>query len=196
MKKIILLFTIFLVFFSCSKLNNTITPHRTTGYSIFFEIEPVKNKKNLFKALYIKNKVKGGFLFSLNLKKRDSKGIAFTHIIFKPLKGSQNSYLIKDLSDILQNKNKPGKTITVKELKKVCAIMGSNLTRESGNHTIAGTFTSDKKGNWHAMKIFLGDEYKEAEIYFNINVSQGIGEISTKDSEYGNKAMKELLKIL
>jgi hypothetical protein len=59
-----------------------------------------------------------------------------------------------------------------------------------------GGFAENPRGDWTAMKLFLGKGEDEAEIFFNINAVAGQGEFSIKDEDYGDAVLKELASVL
>src|SRR5262249_61735060 len=69
-------------------------------------------------------------------------------------------------------------------------VIGQNLSRGPGAGVSAGAFTSEPRGDWIATKVFVGDD--AAEFYLNLNSKEGSGEISIKDPEYGDAALREL----
>jgi hypothetical protein len=80
------------------------------------------------------------------------------------------------------------------ELSVDAAILGRNLSRGTGETILAGGFTSDRPGDWIAVKVFVAGG--EGEFYVNVNPVQGVGEIASKDPEYTDIVVSELSKVL
>jgi hypothetical protein len=51
-------------------------------------------------------------------------------------------------------------------------------------------------GDWTAIKIFLGQGDKEAELFLNINPTIRKGEFSMQDHDYGDLAISRLATVL
>lgn len=74
------------------------------------------------------------------------------------------------------------------------ALLGQNQSRGSGPDQTGGGFTSTPPGDWLITKVFVADG--EGEFFLNLNSKLGVGEISIKDSEYGDIVLSELARIL
>ena len=73
-------------------------------------------------------------------------------------------------------------------------ILGRNLSRESGEGEYAGGFATDPSGSWLTIKVFVAGG--EGEFFLNIDRGSPRGEITIKDSEYGDVVVKELSTVL
>lgn len=87
----------------------------------------------------------------------------------------------------------PTQTSKLDRLEFSTAILGTSLSRESGDSVIAGSFTSSKPGNWIALKLFLADG--EGEVFLNIDPVGGNGEFAVKDPDYGDVVVRELARV-
>ena len=102
--------------------------------------------------------------------------------------------LLEEIAQALEAKQvRPGDSRTNK-LSFTTAILGRNLSRGPGKDLLAGSFTSDPKGDWIAVKVFVADG--EGEFFLNLNSRKGQGEFSIKDPEYGDVVVRELAKVL
>ncbi len=67
-------------------------------------------------------------------------------------------------------------------VKLGAAVLGQGLQREEG-----GGFTTPpagRPGNWVRMKLFLQRDQRAAEVFFNVNLEAGVGELSEADAAY------------
>ena len=106
---------------------------------------------------------------------------------FKRVEGSKPSALLIALKKALEAKRIPVPLEKLNELNFDVAILENNSTLEQ-NLDFYG-----RDGGWIKTKIFLSND--EAEVYLNLNPSQGVGEFSIKDEEYGDRVLQELAKI-
>jgi len=65
--------------------------------------------------------------------------------------------------------------------------------QSQGKKILAGSFTSEPPGDWIATKVFVADG--EGEFVLNLNSKKGSGEISMKDTDYGNVVLRELSRV-
>jgi hypothetical protein len=64
------------------------------------------------------------------------------------------------------------------------------------SHDPDGGMSPEPRGHWTAMKLFIGCEKDDAEIFLNINTMLHKGEFSIKDEEYGDTLLRYLAKVL
>lgn len=106
--------------------------------------------------------------------------------------GSDAAVLLRDLKRVLEAKTMPTNVKRVSSLPFEFAILG-----EHQSHVHGGGFSSEPKGDWIAMKVFVGpagDE--EGEVFLNLNPALRKGEFSIKDADYGDIVLRELAKVL
>ena len=85
----------------------------------------------------------------------------------------------------------PSKARRLESLPFTFVNIGENLSQAAN-----GGFNAEPPGNWTAIKIFIGEGEKEAELFLNINEVSGKGQFSTKDPDYGDLALAQLAKVL
>lgn len=107
---------------------------------------------------------------------------------------SDSSVLLKEIAQALEAKETPSVGSKTNKLLFTTAILGRNLSRGIGKDALAGSFTSDPKGDWLALKIFVAEG--EGEFFLNLNSKTGQGEFSIKDPEYGDIVVRELARVL
>ena len=95
------------------------------------------------------------------------------------------------MAKALQAKKVPTNVHRVETVPFDYVILGQNQSRSSD-----GGFGDSPRGNWTAMKIFLGEGESEGEVFLNFNSAVGKAEFSIKDSDYGDFVMAELAKVL
>jgi hypothetical protein len=54
----------------------------------------------------------------------------------------------------------------------------------------------DPRGHWTAMKLFIGHEKDDSEVFLNFNIVLHKGEFSIKDPENGDTLIRYLAKVL
>jgi hypothetical protein len=116
-------------------------------------------------------------------------GVSFGKGRFVAIAGSDNSVLMVELKKALEAKTLPTRTTRADSVQFTYAIIGGDLYRQAD-----GGLTGDRKGNWAAIKLFLGNG--ESEVYLNLNSALGKGEFSIKDPEYGDSVVSDLAKVL
>ncbi len=110
---------------------------------------------------------------------------------FIPEAGSDSSALLADLQKALQAKTQPLPATTKTSVPFTYANIGDSLSQARG-----GGFNTKPPGNWTALKLFLGQEEQESELFLNINIKTKKGQFSMKDPDYGDLALAELAKVL
>jgi hypothetical protein len=106
-------------------------------------------------------------------------------------RGSDASVLLVDLKKGLEAKTLPSKVQRLESIPFTFANIGENLSQAAN-----GGFNTEPPGNWTAIKIFIGEGEKEAELFLNINQVTRKGQFSIKDSDYGDLALAQLAKVL
>jgi hypothetical protein len=132
--------------------------------------------------------------FGIQLKKGPMTGkplMAGVEGKFEAIAGSDDTVLLLDLARALQAKKIPRNTIRITELPFDGMVLGEQESRD-----FHGGFSEFPKGDWTTMKIFLPKGGDDGEIFLNLNLVQGQGEFSMKDSDYGDYVVAELAKIL
>lgn len=132
------------------------------------------------------------FRIELNAPDKTSNGelkVSFGKGRFVAQPGSDATVLIADLKKALEAKNSPGKIVRVANIPFEYAIIGDRLYRQND-----GGLSGDRRGNWMAIKLFLGGD--QGEVYLNLNPVAHKGEFSIKDPDYGDFVVGELAKVL
>ena len=107
---------------------------------------------------------------------------------------SDGTWFLTELSEVLGATIAPQKVSPAARLEFDASVLGTSLTRQSGPDQFAGMFTSNPPGNWIAIKIFVANG--DGEFFLNLNSTDGRGEISLKDEDYGDAVVRELATIL
>jgi len=119
--------------------------------------------------------------------------MVFSKGAFLREKDSKPSEFLRQIAKALEaNGSGTGKP-KVDVLDFTVALLGQRLSRGSGPDQFAGGFTSEPPGDWIATKVFVADG--EGEFFLNLNPKEGVGEISIKDSDYGDIVLKELARV-
>jgi hypothetical protein len=105
--------------------------------------------------------------------------------------GSDASTLILELKKALEAKALPQKVQRITYLPFEYASLGDNLSQISG-----GGFNTKPAGHWTALKIFVGPEEDDAEVFLNINPVLNKAEFSIKDVDYGDLMLARLAQVL
>src|SRR5262245_1139066 len=116
--------------------------------------------------------------------------ISFGKGRFVAVPGSDNTALMAELQEALEAKGLPEKSGRAESLPFEFVNLGCDLYR-----TPTG-LSGDRKGNWCAIKLFLGNGQKEGEVFLNLNSALGKGEFSLKDPDYGDFLVAELARVL
>ena len=106
---------------------------------------------------------------------------------------SDASLLLSDLKIALDATSDPIRSIRVHELPFDFVVLGENMTHTSDPDPI---LVESENGKWIATKLFLGPRDKESQVFFAFESGGGEGELSLKDSKYGDDLLAELAKVL
>ena len=110
---------------------------------------------------------------------------------FIAVPGSENSALLEDLKNTLEAEEMPRNVNRIPELSFEAVVLGLKQTQDPD-----GGYSSNPPGNWIAAKIFFPNGDDAAEVFLNLDPTDGKGEISIKDADYGNDVLRELAKVL
>ena len=69
--------------------------------------------------------------------------------------------------------------------------LGDNLSQ-----ALHGGFNADPRGDWTAMKIFIGEREQESEVFVNFKPTIGKGQFSIKDADYADILLRQLAAVL
>jgi hypothetical protein len=105
--------------------------------------------------------------------------------------GSDSTVLLADLQKALEAKTIPTKPKRVQALPFTFVNLGDNLSQARG-----GGFSTNPRGGWTAIKVFMGEEDQEGEMFVNFNQAIGKGQFSIKDADYGDPVLKQLATVL
>ena len=106
---------------------------------------------------------------------------------------SQYSEFLRLIAKALEAKNIEARKSKTHRLDFTVAVIGQNLSRGPEANVLAGSFSSNPRGDWIATKVFVGDD--AGEFFLNLNSKEGRGEISIKDPEYGDVVLRELSRV-
>jgi hypothetical protein len=118
----------------------------------------------------------------------------FSKGAFMREKDSQPAEFLRQVGKALEAKGGGKRKANVNSLDFTVALLGLNQSRGSGPDQAAGGFTSTPPGDWIVTKVFVAEG--EGEFYLNLNPKEGVGEISIKDSDYGDIVLQELARVL
>jgi hypothetical protein len=104
---------------------------------------------------------------------------------------SDASVLLADLKKALQAKKFPTKVKRANILPFVFVSFGKNQSQSVG-----GGFSTKPAGNWTPIKIFIGDEEHEGQVFLNLNPVIKKGQFSMKDPDYGDTVLAQLAQVL
>jgi hypothetical protein len=105
--------------------------------------------------------------------------------------GSDASTLIPELKNALEAKSLPTKVLRTSDLPFEYVSLGDHLSQISG-----GGFNTKPAGHWTALKVFVGADQDEAEVFLNINPVLNKAEFSIKDADYGDPMLAKLAQVL
>jgi hypothetical protein len=169
-----------------------LVPEVGEGWLSFDLIGPESEEHSdatMFHATYRAEGKVARFDFELNTKQPSADGLQFGRFIAVP--GSDSSVLIRNLKRTLEAKKLPTSTQRATELPFAFIILGNDLS-----HAIDGGMSPDPRGHWTAMKLFIGHEKDDSEVFLNLNTTLHKGEFSIKDAEYGDTLLRYLAKVL
>jgi hypothetical protein len=168
--------------------------------SLFFRIKQIDNqvekkgKITKWLAVYEKSGKVAKFQLELALRTPESDSpFAISKGVFYRDSNSDSSLLLSEIAKALKAKEFVSSKVRIDKLEFAVAILGIGLSRGEGKDVYGGAFTSEPKGDWIATKVFVADG--EGEFYLNLNPVLGIGEISIKDSDYGETVLRELSRV-
>jgi hypothetical protein len=105
--------------------------------------------------------------------------------------GSDATAFLSDLKTALEAKTLPAKVRRATSVPFTFANIGENLSQAPG-----GGLNVKPPGNWTAIKLFLGEDEQECQVFFNVNSAIGKGEFSIKDPDYGDLLLAQFAKVL
>ena len=171
-------------------------PSGLAGGSVGFDLKPVDNKSGprQWVATYSSKGKTAKFRIELGPGHAGDDEDKALHVSFGkgrflPEPGSDASVFLVDLEKVLEAKTIPGKVERAGALPFEFVILGENQSRSAD-----GGFSQEPRGNWIAMKIFVGKG--EGEVFLNLDPVANKGEFSIKDSDYGDIVLAELAKVL
>jgi hypothetical protein len=175
-------------------------PYLSDKYSLPFDIAPLPGNKDAreWLATYASHGKVAKFRFRIDASSaEDSKsaeGVVSVDfgkgaIIAEP--GSDASVFLADLKKVLEAKHLPAKVQRTPSLPFTYAILG-----EHESQAVGGGFQPKPAGNWTAMKIFLGSENEDCEVFLNLNPVTGKAQFSEKDVDYGDAVLAKLATVL
>jgi hypothetical protein len=147
-------------------------------------------------ASYDSGGKKAQFRIEITIPKAKREGFAFGTGAFYHDTNSSSSVLLADLAKMLQAKKPVPCPTTTNKLSFATAILGENASKGNGKDSLAGSFTSDPKGDWTVLKVFLPDGDNEGEVFLNLNSKLRKGEFTIKDPDYGDTVVLELARVL
>jgi hypothetical protein len=104
---------------------------------------------------------------------------------------SDASTMLVALVKALEAKHAPAQVKRASQLPFDYVILGENNSQASG-----GGFSVKPRGNWTAMKIFIGSGEDEGEVFLNFNPVSRKAQFSEKDIDYGDTVLAKLATVL
>jgi len=197
--------TMFLLVTSgCARPTTTGQARTTEAYvsdsgSVGFDVRPLKGQNDSLRleATYESRGRLAKFAIEFgpthDVESKDSKNVPMGtgqgRFLAEP--GSDATVLLADLQKALEAKTIPAKTRRVQALPFMFVNLGDNLSQAPG-----GGFNANPPGGWTAIKIFMGEEEQEGEVFVNFNQAIGKGEFSIKDADYGDLVPNQLATVL
>jgi hypothetical protein len=163
---------------------------------------PQANQSQRWQATYVAGGKTARFIFEIDLPKvadLNSKvksspfdNLASANGRFIADSASDSAVLLADLMRALDATAMPSGVKRASALPFTYVILADHQTLSDD-----GGFRSNPAGNWTAIKIFFpnGDD-DDAEVFFNLDRVDGVGQFSIKDSDYGNDVLKKLANVL
>ena len=152
--------------------------------------EPEPNSDaTMFHATYRAEGKVARFDFELNNRPPSADGLQFGRFIAVP--GSDSSVLIRNLQKTLEAKKLPTDTRRSSELPFAFVTLGNDMS-----HSLDGGMFTDPRGHWTTMKLFIGHEKDDSEVFLNFNAVLHKSEFSIKDPDYGDTLLRYLAKVL
>jgi hypothetical protein len=108
--------------------------------------------------------------------------------------GADGQWFLAELGRLLKARSIPEKATPLDRLAFDATILGMSQSRDGRPDQPADAYASDPPGNWIVTKVFVANG--DGEFYLNLNPTDGCGEISLKDEEYGDIVVRELAMIL
>jgi len=185
--------------FACSRNSSkssspTLEPHSGNQDSVGFDIAAVEHSPNQWLGTYKSDGKTAKFIIDLGpakaIKEKDFQMSSGSGRSLSQ-SGSEAGVFLAALAKALQAKQLPTNLHRVETVPFDYVILGKNQSRSSDRG-----FGDSPRGNWTAMKIFLGEGDTEGEVFLNPNSALGKAEFSIKDSDYGDFVIAELAKVL
>jgi hypothetical protein len=164
---------------------------------VLFTLKPTTTKEpdiQQWLASYTSHGKTALFRIQLHLPKSSSdktSPILFGRGRFLSEPVSDSSVMLADLQKALEAKSLPKNVKREATLPFTYATLGEHQSRSEDD-----SFSSKPSGNWNAMKIFITTGDEESEVFMNLNPTDGKGEFSIKDSDYGDAILGKLASIL
>jgi hypothetical protein len=170
-------------------------PYLPETASVPFDVEPVERANPVqMKATYTSQGKTARFTIELGSAKASGTSdfpIKTGEGRFIAESGSDASVLLADLQKALEAKKPPAVVPKSSSLPFTFAILGEHQSQTPG-----GGFSEKPRGNWTAMKIFIGEGDQEAEVFLNFNLVMRKGQFSMKDTDYADLVLRELARVL
>jgi len=177
-------------------------PTPATG-GVTFKIEELDPSENaayairLWRASYEAGGKTAKFGIELKLDKpKGAVPIAFGKGEIHHEADSDSSVLLQDLATAMSAGKWTAPSTHSNTLAFTTAVLGVGMSRGQGKDVAAGGFTSNPKGDWIVVKVFVPDGDKEGEFYLNLNSKKGRGEFCVKDPSYGTTVLHQLALVL
>jgi hypothetical protein len=193
---------------ACQSRSVPLTSNETPGVSssaddsasVSFKIQEVSSQKvdggDEVTWLATHDSKAGAARFKIRMTLKKPSGdppMVFSKGSFLREKDSEPAEFLRQIAKALEAQGSGTGNPKVDVLDFTVALLGQRLSRGSGPDQFAGGFTSEPPGDWIATKVFVADG--EGEFFLNLNPKAGIGEISVKDSDYGDIVLRELARV-
>jgi hypothetical protein len=110
---------------------------------------------------------------------------------FIAVDGSDNYALLEELMKALEAGHFPKHVHRLRDLPFDAVVLGQKQSRSP-----SGGFSEKPPGDWKAIKIFLPPDGDDGEVFLNLNPVLEKGELSMKDSDYGDYVLAQLARVL
>jgi hypothetical protein len=176
-------------------------PYIADKYSVGFDIAPLPSASGarLWLATYVSQGKVAKFRIELEPSSpqgyttSDSPTFTAANGSIQAEPGSDASVLLADLKRALEAKHLPAHVHRSSNLPFTFAILGENQSQAAD-----GGFNEKPRGNWTAMKIFIGfgagNDY--GEVFLNLNQVSQKAQFSEKDQDYGDYVLTKLATVL
>jgi hypothetical protein len=165
---------------------------------------PSSDSTRVFEAEYSEAGTVARFAFTFRALPPTSSDISFIKLALLSRPGSDASALLGALARLHSGSLSKKKPPRLLRLDISAGVLGQSLSHGPGKDVIAGEFSTNPRGDWLVLKLFLDtpdgattDKIGEpAEIFVALNPSAGRGWFLPKDPEYWPELNRVLAMVL